>query len=265
MAIDTTIIEAQEEFIESYEDAINIFVEQTEESEKEDSDTLIYLGGLIVADYWLQDLLMQQAISRYMFRIDSVLDDLLLFGSINEAQLASFRLAQENLITSYTLSLGEKVKLEVIRGIASGLSGTDVKELISRNYFLRSTSVTTFIQTQIADYANLVTVTQSRNAPPNTEYVFVNPLDEKTRHLCVKMVSFGSMTKQEIESSFPGAFLDRGGPNCRGYWEVSANIKNNDRKKAQNLFNGLQDKYNSKNRKLNIKTQKEYYEERQNG
>ena len=43
----------------------------------------------------------------------------------------------------------------------------------------------------------------SRDMPGDTEYVFVNPLDDKTRHLCVKMVSFGKMTKKEIEANFP--------------------------------------------------------------
>jgi hypothetical protein len=265
MPIQDTITQAQEEFVESYDTAINTFIEQSEQVEEEQVDPLTVLGGVIIADYWLQDLFMLNAINQYMFRIDSVLDDLILYGSVNELQLQSFRLAHEQLIANYTLSLGEKVKLEVIRGLASGFSGTQIKELIERNYFLRSSSVTTFIQTQIADYANLVTQTMSNGMSEDTEYVFVNPLDDKTRNLCVKMVSFGKMTKKDIESRFPGAFLDRGGPNCRGYWEIASNLEDNDQKEAKKRFKGLQDRYKSKNRSLNIKTQKQYYEDRKNG
>lgn len=265
MPIQDTITQAQEEFVESYDTAIDTFIEQSALVEEEQVDPLTVLGGVIIADYWLQDLLMANAINQYMFRIDSVLDDLILYGNVNELQLQSFRLAHEQLIANYTLSLGEKVKLEVIRGIASGFSATQTKQLIERNYFLRASSVTTFIQTQIADYANLVTQTMSRNMPGDTEYVFVNPLDDKTRHLCVKMVSFGKMTKKEIEANFPGAFFDRGGPNCRGYWEIATNVDGNDQEDAKKRFDGLQERYKSKNRTLNIKTQQEYYESRRDG
>ena len=265
MPIQDTIAQAQEEFVESYDTAINTFIEQSELVEEEQVDPLTVLGGLIIADYWLQDLFMLNAINQYMFRIDSVLDDLILYGTVNELQLQSFRLAHESLIANYTLSLGEKVKLEVIRGLASGMSGTQIKQLIERNYFLRNSSVTTFIQTQIADYANLITQTMSKDMPGDTKYVFVNPLDDKTRNLCVKMVSFGEMTKKEIEDNFPGAFFDRGGPNCRGYWEVAGNIEDNEQDEAKKRFKGLQDRYKSKNRNLNIKTQQEYYQDRNNG
>ena len=135
MPIQDTITQAQEEFVESYDTAIDTFIEQSALIEEEQVDPLTVLGGLIIADYWLQDLLMANAINQYMFRIDSVLDDLILFGNVNELQLQSFRLAHEQLIANYTLSLGEKVKLEVIRGIASGFSATQTKQLIERNYF----------------------------------------------------------------------------------------------------------------------------------
>ena len=265
MPIEETIVQAQEEFVDSYESAIDTFIDNSKELEEENVDPLVVLGGLVVADYWLQDLLMEQAVYNYLTRIDSVLDDLGSFGTISESQLQSFRFAHQGLITNYTLSLGDKVKLEVLRGISSGFSATQVKELIERNYFLRSSSVTTFIQTQIADYANLVTQTMANSMPKNTKYIFVNPLDDKTRHLCVKMVSFGGMTKKQIEASFPGAFFDRGGPNCRGYWEVASNVENNEEKDAKKRFNSLQEKFKSKNRALNIKTQKQYYQDRKNG
>ena len=107
MPIQDTITQAQEEFVESYDTAIDTFIEQSALIEEEQVDPLTVLGGLIIADYWLQDLLMANAINQYMFRIDSVLDDLILFGNVNELQLQSFRLAHEQLIANYTLSLGE--------------------------------------------------------------------------------------------------------------------------------------------------------------
>ena len=137
MPIQDTIVEAQEEFTQSYEDAVNRFVDESVQLEEDnDKDTvLLALGGLVIADYWLQDLLIEQAISRYMLRMDSVLDDLGLFGTISESRLQAFRLANENLIRNYSLSLGDKVKLSVIRGISAGQEASAIKELVLRDYF----------------------------------------------------------------------------------------------------------------------------------
>lgn len=267
MPIEDTILAAQEEFTQSYEEAVNRFVDESVELEEDnDKDTvLLALGGLVIADYWLQDLLINQAISRYMSRVDSVLDDLRLFGTINESRLQAFRLANENLILNYASSLGDKVKLSVIRGISAGQDASGIKNLILRDYFLRSSSVSTFVQTQIADYANLVTLSMAENAPEDTKYIFINPIDSKTRHICMKMVSFGPMDRKTIESNFPGAFSDRGGPNCRGYWEVADNVDNKLINDAKTEFSKVESRYKRKNRTLRVKTQQQYYEDRQNG
>lgn len=267
MPIQDTIVEAQEEFTQSYEDAVNRFVDESIQLEEDnDKDTvLLALGGLVIADYWLQDLLIEQAISRYMLRIDSVLDDLRLFGTISESRLQAFRLANENLIRNYSLSLGDKVKLSVIRGISAGQEASAIKDLVLRDYFLRSTSISTFVQTQIADYANLVTQSMADTAPEDTKYIFINPIDNKTRHICMKMVSFGAMDRKTIEANFPGAFSDRGGPNCRGYWEVAENVDKELVDDAKKEFKRVEDRYKSKNRTLRVRTQKQYYEDRQNG
>tara|TARA_R100001510_G_scaffold45721_1_gene42471 strand:+ start:5600 stop:6403 length:804 start_codon:yes stop_codon:yes gene_type:complete len=267
MPIEDTIVAAQEEFTAAYETAVNDFVDNAKELEEDNdsNDVILALGALVVADYWLQDLAIENAISQYMSRIDSVLDDLRFFGNIDESRLLAFRLANENLIRNYSVSLGDKVKLSVIRGISAGQDSSAIKNLVLRDYFLRSSSVSTFVQTQIADYANLVTQSLAETAPENTKYIFINPIDSKTRNICTKMVSFGPMTKKEIEANFPGAFSDRGGPNCRGYWDVARNEDKELINDAKKQFSDLEKKFKEKGRSLTIKTQKQYYDKRVNG
>jgi len=267
MPIEETITQAQKEFSESYEQAVNKFIEESKQLEEEnDKDTvLLALGGLVIADYWLQDLAIDSAINQYMFRIDSVLDDLRFFGTIDESKLIAFRTANENLIRNYCLSLGDKVKLSVIRGISSGQESSAIKNLVLRDYFLRSSSISTFVQTQIADYANLVTQEMAETMPEDTKFIFINPIDDKTRHICMKMVSFGPMKRKEIEGNFPGAFLDRGGPNCRGYWDIANNVDKKLVGDAKREFSEVEKRYKKKNRTLRVKTHKEYYEGRKNG
>jgi|TARA_B100001094_G_scaffold332371_1_gene404147 hypothetical protein len=267
MPIQDTIVAAQEEFTQSYELAVNEFVDNAKELEEnnDSNQVILALGALAVADYWLQDLAIESAINQYMLRIDSVLDDLRFFGNIDESRLRAFRLANENLIRNYSVSLGDKVKLSVIRGISAGQDASAIKNLVLRDYFLRSSSISTFVQTQIADYANLVTQSLAETAPENTKYIFINPIDSKTRHVCTKMVSFGPMTRKEVEANFPGAFADRGGPNCRGYWDVATNEDKELVSDAKKEFSDLKRRYKEKGRSLSIKTQKQYYDKRKNG
>ena len=269
MPIEQTIEDAQQEFVEQYEQAVDSFVSHTKEIEEEDGITteqvVLALGGLVILDYWMQDLQMEKAVNQYMLRIDSVLDDLRFFGKMTEAELASIRLMNENLIRSYTASLGEGVRIATMRGISSKISFEEVKSLILRDYYLRGSSVSTFVQTHLANYANMITQQMAETMPEDTLFVFKNPIDEKTRHVCIKMVSFGPMTRSEIEKQFPGAFFDRGGPNCRGHWEIAQDADKSLIKTAKKQFKGLQNRYNKKGRTLNIKTQKQYYQDRQNG
>ena len=170
----------------------------------------------------------------------------------------------ENFIRSYAMSLGEGVRIATMRGIATKIPFDQVKNLILRDYYLRTGSVATFVQTHLADYANMITHRMAETMPKNALFVFKNPIDEKTRHVCIKMVSFGSMTRSEIESKFPGAFFDRGGPNCRGHWEIATDVDKSLIKSAKNQYKGLQSRYKKKGRALNIKTTQQYYQDRQN-
>ena len=62
-------------------------------------------------------------------------------------------------------------------------------------------------------------------APENTEYVYIGPIDEKTRPECIRMASFGRYTKKQIKS-IRGLKYDPltmgGGFNCRHKWEIAS-------------------------------------------
>ena len=62
MPIEQTIEDAQQEFVEEYERSVDTFVSNTKEIEEEEGITteevLLALGGLVLFDYWMQDLKM---------------------------------------------------------------------------------------------------------------------------------------------------------------------------------------------------------------
>ena len=60
-------------------------------------------------------------------------------------------------------------------------------------------------------------------APSNTKYVYIGPVDEKTRDECLQMASAGRLTLEQIKSQFGEAVLvDGGGFNCRHKWEIAS-------------------------------------------
>jgi len=65
MPIQDTIVAAQEEFTQSYELAVNEFVDNAKELEEnnDSNQVILALGALAVADYWLQDLAIESAIN----------------------------------------------------------------------------------------------------------------------------------------------------------------------------------------------------------
>ena len=70
--------------------------------------------------------------------------------------------------------------------------------------------------------------------PANATYVYLGIIDDKTRDICLEMMSAGALTRSEIDSRYAGAFIDGGGFNCRHRWarETSVSRKLTDPKDA---------------------------------
>ena len=108
MALDQTIDSAVEEFNKSLTEAQDLFIEDVTQLQEEGLSTeeiLLILAGISMADYWLQDLQMQKAITRLMGSFDTLLDDAVFFGKVTENQLFALRSMQESSKLRYTTDL----------------------------------------------------------------------------------------------------------------------------------------------------------------
>ena len=77
MALDQTIDSAVEEFNKSLTEAQDLFIEDVNQLQEEGLSTeeiLLIIAGISMADYWLQDLKMQKAITSLMVSFDTLLD-----------------------------------------------------------------------------------------------------------------------------------------------------------------------------------------------
>lgn len=229
--IDQAVVDFQSQLEQSLQE----FYKDTDELQKEglsSEEILAILASLSIADYWLQDLEMQNAIDRYLDATGYLLDDMFKFGRITETQLLALQKMQESAIMNYSTRLGEEVRLGLSQGVSQNLKGEALRERITSKLSLNPRRVEGIVATTLATYNRSVTNVMAEDLPTSTKWYYHGPLDDKTRPICRVMLSSGGLTKSEVESQYPGALNDGGGINCRHQWlpqssdaEVTANAK----------------------------------------
>ena len=199
---------AEDEFIQD--------VKQMEEDGLTGEEILAALAALNVATYFIEDLGMAAAINTQMGFTETLLDDLPFFGSVTERQLVALQNVQRSSVLKYTEHLGELVRQEVITGTQLGLSADDIKDRLVRS--INVNRVDNVIEPAMTNYQQQVIFAMAEELPQDQRYTYSGPLDNKTRPLCREIIAAQPLTRQQIESIFPGSFVDRGGYNCRHLW-----------------------------------------------
>ena len=199
---------AEDEFIQDVQDL--------EASGLSGEEILAAIAAINVASYFIEDLGMSAAINTQMGFTEQLLDDLPFFGSITETQLVALQNIQRSSIIKYTEHLGELVRQEIITGTQLGLSADDIKDRLTRSINLDR--VDNIIGTAMTNYQQQVIFAMAEELPQDQRYTYSGPLDNKTRPLCREIIAAQPLTRQQIESIFPGSFVDRGGYNCRHLW-----------------------------------------------
>ena len=68
-----------------------------------------------------------------------------------------------------------------------------------------------------------VTTQMMKDAPPDLTYVYIGPVDEKTRDFCLSAIQAGPITMAQIESmGWRSSLTEGGGINCRHGWELAS-------------------------------------------
>lgn len=239
--IDQTVADFQLQLDQSIQE----FFKDADELQKEglsSEEILAVLAGLSIADYWLQDLQMQNAIDTYLRATGFLLDDMFKFGRITEVQLLALQSLQESSILNYSTRLGEEVRLGFSEGISQGLRGQSLRDSIASKLSVSPRQVEGIVSTTLATYSRSVNNLMAESLPEETLFYFDNPIDDKTRPICRVMVAAGGMTRSEVENKFPGALTDGGGINCRGSW-VTKSMDKSIVGKAKSEVSGNQKKY----------------------
>jgi hypothetical protein len=115
--------------------------------------------------------------------------------------------------------LAGTVKAEVARGILSGAGRKEIMQAINGST-LRPDQLETLVNTGLSTFSRTINATMAKELPADEKFVYIGPMDEKTRDVCIEMMAAGPLTVEEIEEQFPGALVDGGGFNCRHNWEL---------------------------------------------
>tara|TARA_Y100000401_G_scaffold116500_1_gene122417 strand:- start:116 stop:610 length:495 start_codon:yes stop_codon:yes gene_type:complete len=120
---------------------------------------------------------------------------------------------------AYMPYLAAQMQLQIIQGSYAGLTAEQILENIN-TAVLSESQIETLITTALNDYSRLVTLGMMQDAPKDEKYIYIGPLDGKTRDLCVEQMSAGSLTYDQIIKNFGSSVLKEGGGyNCRHKWE----------------------------------------------
>ena len=124
----------------------------------------------------------------------------------------------------------------------SAISGMQKSQILNQITSASSASMQkTLLNTRLNTFSRVATNTMMKDAPEDTKYVYIGPIDEKTRDECLEYASAGALTEAQImENGWEASLVDGGGFNCRHKWEIASEEgkKLFEGKKAQNVIGG---------------------------
>ena len=209
------------------------------------SEIVLVLQTLDMEDLILNQLNLRSDLDNLMLEYQSVLGSMEMTGAVTDEVLTALLRMDNNTFMKQIGLMGDQVRNEAARGIIAGASEADIAQSILKGAggVLRPDQAETLANTALNTFERNVTVEMASNDPKDTRYIYQGPVDDKTRDICIDMMSAGAITRDEVDSSFPGAFSDGGGFNCRHRWarETSSSEKLSDQKGAEKLKSKKQD------------------------
>ena len=143
------------------------------------------------------------------------------FAQIEGSTLSTFASLNEQLFDSSVIrTISEHIKNQVVKGVQAGMSAAQIVEGVI-NSSISNAQMQTLVNTTLNTYSRQVTNQMMKVAPKDTKYIYIGPVDDRTRDECLEYASSEPITEAQIEANGWGASLvDGGGFNCRHKWEI---------------------------------------------
>ena len=166
---------------------------------------------------------LQKATSVYANAHRGVLESTIGFAKVDSKILTGLASLNEQLFdNSIIRSISGHIRTQIVKGVQAGLPISDIIDGVI-NASVSNAQMQTLVNTTLNTYSRQVTNQMMTNVPSNTKYVYIGPVDDRTRDECLDMASAGALTEAQIISQFGSAPLsDGGGFNCRHKWEIAS-------------------------------------------
>ncbi len=181
------------------------------------------ISTLDVDDYIFNQIGMQNELNQYIASYEGVLLGMEATGQVTEETLQALVRLDEATFRKQISTMGEQIIDEAVKGIIGGKTEREIAQSMLGNV-LRPDQAETLANTALNTFERNVTAQMTAFDPEDATYVYQGPIDKKTRDICLKMMASGSMTRDDIDSQYPGAFVDGGGFNCRHRWARETSV-----------------------------------------
>ena len=165
----------------------------------------------------------QKATSIYANAHRKVLESTINFADIDGKGLVSFARLNEELFDSAIIrNVSGNIRTQVAQGLQAGLSAKQITEKVAVSS-ISNAQMQTVVNTTLNTYSRMVTNQMMDVAPNDTKYVYVGPIDDRTRDECLEYASEGALTEAQIlDNGWEASLMDGGGFNCRHKWEIAS-------------------------------------------
>ena len=168
---------------------------------------------------------LKKATSVYANAHRGVLESTIGFAEINPKALSTFATLNEQLFDDSVIrTISGHIRTQVSKGLQVGLTAQQITEGVI-NSSISNAQIQTLVNTTLNTYSRQVTNQMMKNAPATTKYVYVGPVDDRTRDECLEMAAEGELTEAQIIGNGWGESLVSGGGtgfNCRHKWEIAS-------------------------------------------
>ena len=162
------------------------------------------------------------AVSGYAAASSELLLSKKAFAPVSEATLTTLLNTSEQYLQGQLLGMSATMKQEIVSGIVNKKTTKEIMESMAKKGYGSQVGLKRIVNDGLNNYSRAVTRTMMEEAPKNLKYVYIGPIDEKTREFCVRAASLGALTLDEINSFSPSSLSEGGGINCRHNWELAA-------------------------------------------
>ena len=113
------------------------------------------------------------------------------------------------------------LKKVVIEGVMLGHDRATMIERLRKVYRYEDYQLEAVLNTGLSAYSRTVTKMMMDSLPDTQKYIYVGPIDDRTRSACVKYWGGGAKTLSEIKNEgWEESLIVGGGINCRHQWTI---------------------------------------------